>query len=91
MFQRGGIHGPIDEMLRPVLQGTLAYAGMAVLPPHIAWHVPYVGDAERSAMLWDYQEHLGKIDKITPLEFPSLDNFDSRLYPLSIDADSAAG
>lgn len=82
MFQRGGIHGPIDEMLRPVLQGTLAYAGMTVLPPFMAWHVPYIAPEARAALLQDYRRHLASIDTCVPLSFPSLDDYDSRLQPL---------
>ena len=33
MFDAGGIHGPLDDMLRPLLRGTLGYLGFEVLPP----------------------------------------------------------
>lgn len=82
MFRPEGIHGPLEDMLRPVLRGTLAYAGMSVLPPYVGWHVPYIGDEARGTMLLDYRRHLGRLDAVEPLVFPSLDDFDSRLYPL---------
>lgn len=82
MFRSGGIHGPIDEMLRPLLQGTLAYAGLTVLPPYIAWHVPYVDQATREGLLHDYLGRLGGIDALEPLIFPCLDDYDDRLRPL---------
>lgn|GEM_PF-219459 len=33
MFSEDGVHGDLNDMLRPILRGTLAYSGMAVLPP----------------------------------------------------------
>lgn len=33
MFGERAIHGPLDDMLRPLLRGTLYYVGMEVLPP----------------------------------------------------------
>jgi len=79
MFAPGGIHGP----LKPVLQGTLAYTGLAVLPPFVAWHVPYVSAEARTAMLQDYRQHLGRLDEVAPLMFPSLDQYDGALRPLA--------
>lgn len=83
MFASDGIHGPINDMLKPVLQGALAYTGMTVLPPFVAWHVPYISPEARTAMLQDYRQHLVRLDEATPLVFPSLDQFDSQLRPLS--------
>lgn len=82
MFGPGAIHGPLEDMLRPVLRGTLAYTGMTVLPPFVAWHVPYVGDDVRAGYLQAYQARLAGIEQDTPLVFPRLDQFDARLYPL---------
>lgn len=81
MFQHDGIHGDLVDMLRPVLQGTLGYAGMSVLPPFVGWHVPYVTERERGALLQEYRRHLGTLDDIEPLRLPSLDDFDEQLYP----------
>ncbi len=82
MFGPGAIHGPLEDMLRPVLRGTLAYTGMTVLPPFVAWHVPYVSDEVRAGYLQAYQARLAGIEQDTPLVFPRLDQFDTRLYPL---------
>ncbi|MEQ8226490.1 MAG: NAD(P)H-dependent oxidoreductase [Rhodospirillales bacterium] len=75
------IHGRLEDMLKPLLQGTLAYTGMTVLPPFVAWHVPYVDDATRQGYLDDYAERLRGIDNDTPLTFPSLDDFDDQMRP----------
>lgn len=47
MFGEGAIHGPLEDMLRPILRGTLAYVGFEVLPPFVAWHVPYISAEAR--------------------------------------------
>lgn len=75
------IHGRLTDMLKPLLQGTLAYTGMTVLPPFAAWHVPYVDDATRAGYLETYTERLGALDSLTPLTFPSLDDFDDAMRP----------
>lgn len=36
MFGEGAIHGPLEDMLRPILRGTLAYVGFEVLEPFVA-------------------------------------------------------
>lgn len=76
-----GIHGPLADMLRPLLRGTLAYVGLEVLPAFIAWHVPYVSDAARRGYLDAFDARLRRIDELAPLTFPSLDDFDSTMRP----------
>ncbi|GBL57558.1 NAD(P)H dehydrogenase [Pseudomonas citronellolis] len=82
MFGEGAIHGPLEDMLRPILRGTLAYTGMTVLPPFVAWHVPYISNDARQDFLRQYQDRLQHLDQDQPLEFPRLEQFDERLYPL---------
>lgn len=82
MFGTEAIHGELDVMLRPLLRGTLAYTGFTVLPPFVGYHIPYISDAERRKILQNYVHHLSRIDKLEPLCFPSMSDFDERLYPL---------
>lgn len=82
MFGDGAIHGPLEDMLRPILRGTLAYTGMSVLPPFVAWHVPYISNDARQDFLRQYQDRLQHLENDQPLEFVRLDQFDERLYPL---------
>lgn len=82
MFGDGAIHGPLEDMLRPILRGTLAYTGMTVLPPFVAWHVPYISNEARQDFLRQYQDRLQHLESDPPLEFVRLDQFDERLYPL---------
>ncbi|HEX5844214.1 MAG TPA: NAD(P)H-dependent oxidoreductase, partial [Pseudomonas sp.] len=83
MFGAGAIHGPLEDMLRPLLRGTLAYTGMDVLEPFVAWHVPYISHEAREDFLSAYQQRLEGLAEDVPLTFPRLEQFDERLYPLA--------
>ena len=83
MFGPEAIHGEIGTLLRPLLQGTLAYCGFEVLPPFLGYHVPYVSAEARAQILADYRRHLGELERLQPLRFPSLNDFDDRLLPLA--------
>lgn len=82
MFGEGAIHGPLEDMLRPILRGTLAYVGFEVLAPFVAWHVPYISDEARGAFLVKYQQRLHGLADEQPLVFPLMAQFDEALYPL---------
>lgn len=81
MFGPEAIHGEIETMLRPILRGSLAYTGFTVLPPFAAYHVPYITNEARQQILHDYAQRLNHLDDLQPLQFPSLTDFDERLYP----------
>lgn len=83
MFGPDALHGEIEVMLRPLLRGTFYYVGCTVLPPFIAWHVPYIKDEVRSAYLAAYRRYLAGLDDLEPLHFPSLEDFDHQLNPLA--------
>jgi NAD(P)H dehydrogenase (quinone) len=86
MFGEGAIHGPLEDMLRPILRGTLAYVGFDVLEPFVAWHVPYISDEARQAFLVDYGQRLQQLSDDRPMVFPRLAQFDEQLYPLTTNA-----
>ena len=86
MFGEGAIHGPLEDMLRPILRGTLAYVGFDVLVPFVAWHVPYISDEARQQFLVDYGQRLQHLSDDQPLVFPKLAQFDDKLYPLTTNA-----
>jgi NAD(P)H dehydrogenase (quinone) len=88
MLVDGGIHGELNDMLRPILRGTLAYTGMTVLPPFVAYHVPYIGHDERSAMLEQYRIRLRSVDCLQPMPFVSMSQFDDKLHPLVASTDA---
>jgi NAD(P)H dehydrogenase (quinone) len=82
MFGEDGIHGEMEIMLRPLLRGSLGYAGFTVLPPFAAYHVPYISDAARQQILADYRHRLLHLDTDEALRFPRMADFDDRLNPL---------
>jgi NAD(P)H dehydrogenase (quinone) len=84
MFGEGAIHGPLEDMLRPILRGTLAYVGFDVLEPFVAWHVPYISDEARKEFLTSYQQRLEHLSDDQPMQFPRLAQFDEALYPLPV-------
>jgi NAD(P)H dehydrogenase (quinone) len=81
MFGEGAIHGLLEDMLRPILRGTLAYVGFEVLEPFVAWHVPYISAEARQDFLHRYQQRLEGLADDQPLVFPKLEQFDEALYP----------
>lgn len=85
MFGEGAIHGPLEDMLRPLLRGTLAYVGLTVLAPFVAWHVPYISNQQRQDFLSSYglRLDLGQLNAEKALEFPRLAEFDASLHPLA--------
>ena len=83
MFGPEAIHGEMDTLLRPILRGALAYCGFSVLPPFVAYHVPYVSREVRQTLLKDYQDRLLNLDRFEPLPFPRLDAFDDTFCPKS--------
>lgn len=84
MFGEHGIHGPLEDMLRPLLRGTLGYAGFTVLPLFVGWHVPYISDEARREILGAWRSRLAGLElEKKGMRFPTLDDFDERLFPKS--------
>lgn len=83
MLSEGGIHGDITGILKPVLQGSLGYAGMTVLPPFVGYHVPYLSDEQRQEIMQSYRDYLTRLDDLTPLPMPDLSQFDAQMKPLA--------
>lgn len=82
MFGPRSIHGPLQDMLRHLLQGTLAYTGLQVHAPFVAWHVPYIPDDARRLILEEWRSRLQSLDDEDHLRFPSLGDFTDDLHPL---------
>jgi hypothetical protein len=49
--------------------------------PFIAWHVRYVTTDTREAYFNKYRKYLAAIETAVPMSFPSLDDYDARLFP----------
>ena len=82
MFAENGVHGPLEDMLKHLLRGTLGYVGFDVLRPFVGWHVPYISQEARTEFLSQYRERLLNIESEHPMQFPTLDAFDDLLRPL---------
>lgn len=82
MFDGDGVHGPLHEMLRHLLRGTLGYVGFEVLEPFVGWHVPYISQEARVDILAKYRTRLLHLDHDQHLSFPSLKDFDELLRPV---------
>jgi NAD(P)H dehydrogenase (quinone) len=82
MFGDNAVHGQLNDMLRHLLRGTLAYVGFDVLEPFYAYHVPYISTEARSKLLEEFREALITIEKRASLPSFSLDDFDEQFYPL---------
>jgi NAD(P)H dehydrogenase (quinone) len=82
MFGPGAIHGELETMLRPLLQGTLGYAGFEVLKPFFAFHVPYLEAQERSAILARLADELAALPARPALPMPDLTRYDEIFRPI---------
>jgi NAD(P)H dehydrogenase (quinone) len=89
MFGPGAVHGEMELMLRPLVRGTLGYVGFDILPPFVAWHVPYISQEERVGFLDRYKLHLENVENLPALVPPSLAGFDKQMRPIRhTDADA---
>lgn len=70
MFGPGAVHGELEALLLPIHRGMLAYVGLQVLPPFVAYHVPYISESERRDYLDQYRQHLQTLHHRPALEFP---------------------
>jgi len=83
MFGEQGVHGPLEDMLKPLLQGKIGYTGFSVPPPFFGWHIPYLSDSERASVMQAWRNRLaGLHEERNWWPQPTLDDFDERLYRL---------
>lgn len=80
MFGPSSIHGDLETgLLRHFFQGTLGYVGLAVHRPFLAYHVPYVNQAERTQALDALKTYVSTIEAQPILPMPRLEDFDEPL------------
>lgn len=82
MFGDHAVHGDLNTMLRPVLRGSLGYAGFDVLEPFAAYHVPYITQEARVDMLEQLDRTVDTLASRALVSYPSLNNFDAQMNPL---------
>jgi NAD(P)H dehydrogenase (quinone) len=82
MLSHGGIHGDLNEILKPLLQGSLGYVGMTVLEPFYAFHAPYISAEARVALLDRWRGELANLNERKRIDMPDLSKFDEYFYPI---------
>jgi NAD(P)H dehydrogenase (quinone) len=60
-FTEDGVYGPIDKVLWPLQRLVLAYMGLDVAAPFVAYAAPRVTPAERAAYLAEWRARLGDL------------------------------
>lgn len=84
MFGPTGLHGDlVMGMMKHLFQGTLGYVGTNVLEPFVGYHVPYIGDPARVALLSELRGVIADIDRRAVLPKPDLSEFDDKFAPLA--------
>ncbi len=83
MVEPDGLLASLDINLWHLTNGTLAYAGMQVLPIYAAWSIHYTTEAQRHQYLDEYEAYLRRIEQIEPIFVHPLADFgpDWRLKP----------
>jgi len=80
-FGANALNGDILDILAPLHRGVFAFTGMTVLPPFVAYHVPYAGNAERCVMIDTFRAHLARLDTLQPLPMPRFADHEAVLAP----------
>ena len=83
MLSSSGIHGDINNILKPLLQGSLGYVGMEVFEPFHAFHVPYISAEARAELLEKWRSELENLDERKKMDMPDLSDFDEYFYPIT--------
>ncbi|MCF6525946.1 NAD(P)H-dependent oxidoreductase [Streptomyces sp. JJ36] len=68
-FGPRGVHGHIDEVLFPLLHGTLWYTGMAALPPYVVYGADRATESEVAARAAELRERLLTLPETEPLPY----------------------
>lgn len=83
MFGPEGIHGPlVDGFLRAFFQGSLGYVGFEVIEPFVAYHTPYIPDADRVDALDRLQNYISHLDRQPRISLPDVKLYGERLERL---------
>lgn len=82
MFGPEAVHPPLTDLLAPVLRGSLGYVGFDVHEPFAAYHVPYIEQEAREALMHDFGKAVDALAERPLLTFPTLSNFDAQMNPI---------
>jgi putative NADPH-quinone reductase len=62
-YLKGGLHGDIHGVLRPVQRGILEFVGFSVLAPHVVYGLAHMTDEQRETALAAYARRLESVVK----------------------------
>jgi NAD(P)H dehydrogenase (quinone) len=68
-YQPGARNGAMPALLYPIHHGMLAFVGMEVVPPFVAYGPARMSDEERRAALDAFRARLATIEEAKPLRF----------------------
>lgn len=71
-----GIHGDIDQVLFPLLHGTLFYTGMRVMPPFVVAGANRVDACEYATVAKELRERLATLEETEEIPFRHQDSGD---------------
>ncbi len=75
-YAEDGLHGDLSQILYPINHGILRFVGFDVLPPFVSWSPVRISPEQRQDYLDSYRRFLTGIDKVEPLAYPALAEFD---------------
>jgi len=75
-YSSAGIYGPVQDVLRPINHGILAFCGFDVVEPFIAFAPARRSGAERQEMFHAYGDRLLNIDSAPLLPMLRSDDYD---------------
>jgi len=67
VYSERGANGPIGVYLKAILHGMLQFVGMDVLPPFVAYAVPFASDEVRAQYLDEFRARLETVESTVPL------------------------
>lgn len=82
IYSSTGLMGDLNHILFPINYGVFRFTGFEVLPPFVAWGPAHVGEAGRQQYLEQYKQRLLSLETTTPLNYPSLADYDPQTFQL---------
>ena len=75
-YSPDGIYGPVEDVLRPINHGILAFCGFEVVDPFIAYAPARKSDEERQGIFTAFVERLLTVDTAPTIPMPRSDDYE---------------
>jgi NAD(P)H dehydrogenase (quinone) len=82
MYGPTGLNGHLDDILFPINHGIFRFSGFEALPPFVAWEPDQIGEDGRKQYLEQYKQRLLTLETTTPINYPSLADYDLQTFQL---------